>query len=248
MQNASSMVTAARHASSASAAVAATPHDRLDAAIARSQAAFLRQQHREGYWHAPLEANVSMDAQYLFLNRFMGRQLTRIDRRIVDHMLATQRDDGSWPLYAGGPGHLSDTIEAYFALKLAGLSADEPALVRARDFIRAHGGLAKAGVFTRTFLAYFGQFPWAALPAMPVELMLLPPWFPHQHLRDVELGARDGRAAHRADGASDRGSPSRRTKASRSCGCGRRPPPISPSRAAASGSRGAISSSPSTRP
>ena len=177
MQNATSVVPAAHRASSAAVAVA-TPQARLDAAIARSQSAFLRQQHREGYWHAPLEANVSMDAQYLFLNRFMGRRLTRIDRRIVDHMLATQGDDGSWPLYAGGPGHLSDSIEAYFALKLAGLSADEPALVRAREFIRAHGGLARAGVFTRTFLAYFGQFPWSGLPAMPVELLLLPPWFP----------------------------------------------------------------------
>jgi squalene-hopene/tetraprenyl-beta-curcumene cyclase len=150
---------------------------RLDQAIARSQASFLRQQHREGFWHAPLEANVSMDAQYIFLNRFMGRTLTRVDQRIVDHMLATQSDDGGWPLHAGGPPHLSDTIEAYFALKLAGLSADEPALRRARELILAHGGLARAGVFTRTFLAYFGQFPWAGLPAMPVELVLLPPWF-----------------------------------------------------------------------
>ncbi|MEO8602445.1 MAG: squalene--hopene cyclase, partial [bacterium] len=156
----------------------ADPAARLDAAIARSHRGFLRQQHREGYWHAPLEANVAMDAQYLFLNRFMGRRLTRIDRRIVDHMLATQGDDGSWPLYVGGPGHLSDTIEAYFALKLAGLGGDEPALQRARTFILAQGGLAKAGVFTRTFLAYFGQYPWTGLPAMPVELMLLPPWFP----------------------------------------------------------------------
>jgi squalene-hopene/tetraprenyl-beta-curcumene cyclase len=151
---------------------------RLDAAIERSQSAFLRQQHGEGFWHAPLEANVSMDAQYIFLNRFMSRQMTRVDRRIVGHMLATQSDDGSWPLYVGGPGHLSDTIEAYFALKLAGLSADEPALRRAREFIRARGGLARAGVFTRTFLAYFGQFPWEGLPAMPVELVLLPPWCP----------------------------------------------------------------------
>jgi squalene-hopene/tetraprenyl-beta-curcumene cyclase len=150
----------------------------LDVAIERSQTAFLRQQHREGFWHAPLEANVSMDAQYIFLHRFMGRQLTRVDQRVVDHMLATQADDGSWPLYAGGPGHLSDTVEAYFALKLAGLAADEPALRRARAFILAQGGLARAGVFTRTFLAYFGQFPWTALPAMPVELVLLPPWFP----------------------------------------------------------------------
>jgi squalene-hopene/tetraprenyl-beta-curcumene cyclase len=152
--------------------------DRLDAAIDTSQAAFLRQQHREGFWHAPLEANAAMDAQYIFLNRFMGRQMTRVDQRIVDHMLGTQSDDGSWSLYAGGPGHINNTIEAYFALKLAGHSADEPALRRAREFILAHGGLAKAGVFTRTFLAYFGQFPWMGLPAMPVELVLLPAWFP----------------------------------------------------------------------
>src|SRR5204863_8595241 len=64
------------------------------------------------------------------------------------------------------------------ALKLAGHPADDPALRRSREFILAHGGLARAGVFTRAFLAYFGQFPWEGLPAMPVELVLLPPWFP----------------------------------------------------------------------
>lgn len=152
--------------------------ERLAAAIERSQTAFLRQQHGAGYWHAPLEANVSMDAQFIFLNRFMGRQQKRAEQRIVDHMLATQSEDGSWPLYAGGPGHVSDTVEAYFALKLCGMAADERRLRQAREFIHAHGGLAKAGVFTRTFLAYFGQFPWAGLPAMPVELVLLPPRFP----------------------------------------------------------------------
>jgi squalene-hopene/tetraprenyl-beta-curcumene cyclase len=150
----------------------------LDIAIDRSQAAFLRQQHREGFWHAPLEANVAMDAQYIMLNRFMGRQPTRLDGRIVDHILGTQSPDGSWPLYAGGAGHASNTIEAYFALKLAGVAADEPALRRARAFILENGGLAKAGVFTRTFLAYFGQFPWWGLPAMPAEIVLLPPWVP----------------------------------------------------------------------
>ncbi|HZR79533.1 MAG TPA: squalene--hopene cyclase [Candidatus Binatia bacterium] len=151
---------------------------RLDDAIARSQAWFLSQQHGAGYWHAPLEANVGMDAQYVVFNRFIGRRPEAIERRLVDHMLATQSDDGSWPLHRGGPGHLSTTIEAYFAMKLAGLGRDEPALRRARDFVLAHGGLARAGVFTRAMLAYFGQFPWWGLPAMPVELVLLPPWFP----------------------------------------------------------------------
>jgi len=150
----------------------------LDEAICRSQAWFLASQQADGYWHAPLEANASMDAQYVIFNRFMGRWPRRVEERIVDHVLSTQSSDGSWPLYRGGPGHVSVTIEAYFALKLTGRGADEEPLRRARAFIHSCGGLAKAGVFTRTFLAYFGQFPWWGLPAMPVELVLLPPWFP----------------------------------------------------------------------
>jgi len=151
---------------------------RLDEAIARAQARLLGLQHRDGYWHAPLEANVGMDAQYVIFNRFMGRRRQETEHRLVGRMQAVQSADGSWPLYHGGPGHLSTTIEAYFAMKLAGVPIDDPALARAREFIRTHGGLERAGVFTRTFLAYFGQFPWWGLPAMPVELVLLPPWFP----------------------------------------------------------------------
>src|SRR5262249_6746643 len=151
---------------------------RLDEAIARAQARLLGMQHPAGYWHAPLEANVRMDAQYIIFNRFVGRRRQETEQRLVARMQALQSDDGSWPLFAGGPGHLSTTIEAYFAKKLAGLTADHPALRRAREFIHAHGGLERAGVFTRCFLAYFGQFPWWGLPAMPVEVVLLPPWFP----------------------------------------------------------------------
>jgi squalene-hopene/tetraprenyl-beta-curcumene cyclase len=152
--------------------------ERLDHAIRRAQARALAVQRAEGYWHAPLEANVGMDAQFVVFNRFMGRRPEGVERRLVENMLATQSADGSWPLYHGGPGHLSTTIEAYFALKLAGRRADEAPLARAREFVLAHGGLARAGVFTRCFLAYFGEFPWSGLPAMPVEIVLLPPWFP----------------------------------------------------------------------
>ncbi|MCS6927018.1 MAG: squalene--hopene cyclase [Candidatus Binatia bacterium] len=150
----------------------------VDAAIARAQRYFLHAQQPAGYWHYPLEANATMDAEYIFFNHFMGRVDVRKHRRLCEHLLAVQSDDGSWPLFYKGPGHLGNTIEAYFALKLTGYGADHPALVKAREFILAAGGLAKAQVFTRIFLAYFGQFPWRGVPALPVELVLLPPWFP----------------------------------------------------------------------
>lgn len=150
----------------------------VESAIARAQQYFQREQAPDGYWYYPLEANATMDAEYIFFNHFMGRVDEQKHQRLCAHLLAVQGDDGAWPLFYKGPGHLGNTIEAYFALKLTGYSADHPALVKARSFILMKGGLAQAQVFTRIFLAYFGQFPWRGVPAVPVELNLLPPWFP----------------------------------------------------------------------
>src|SRR5215510_13290502 len=149
----------------------------VDIAIFRAHGYFLREQKPDGYWYYPLEANATMDAEYIFFNHFMGLVDEKKHQRICEHLLAVQADDGAWPLFHQGPGHLGNTIEAYFALKLTGYAADHPALSKAREFILAQGGLAKAQVFTRMFLAYFGQFPWSGIPALPVEVVLLPPWF-----------------------------------------------------------------------
>src|SRR3989449_1661754 len=151
---------------------------RVPQAIARASQYLFATQHARGYWHAPLEANATMEAEYVFFNRLLGRERPDVERRLAERLLGLQQADGSWPIYHNGPGGPSTTIEAYFALKLTGMKGTEPALARARDFIVGQGGLARAGVFTRIWLAYFGQFPWAGVPSMPVELMLLPPWFP----------------------------------------------------------------------
>lgn len=150
----------------------------VDNAIIKAQEYFLREQKPEGYWYYPLEANATMDAEYIFFNHFVGRIDEAKHKRLCEHLLAVQDDNGAWPLFYKGPGHLGNTIEAYFALKLTGYPASHPALNKARNFILAQGGLAQAQVFTRIFLAYFGQFPWQGVPAVPVELILLPNWFP----------------------------------------------------------------------
>jgi len=150
----------------------------VDTVIARAQEYFLREQKPEGYWYYPLEANATMDAEYIFFNHFVGRVDEAKHKRLCEHLLAVQDDTGAWPLFYKGPGHLGNTIEAYLALKLTGYAASHPALRKAREFVLAQGGLAQAQVFTRIFLAYFGQFPWQGVPAVPVELILLPSWFP----------------------------------------------------------------------
>ena len=99
------------------------------------------------------------------------------------------------------PLNVSASVKAYAALRMIGDDVDAPHMIRARDAIRARGGAAYCNVFTRTTLALFGWAPWRAIPAMPIEIMNAPAWFPFQHLSDLVLGARHAGAAAGADGA-----------------------------------------------
>jgi squalene-hopene/tetraprenyl-beta-curcumene cyclase len=148
----------------------------LDAAIDKSCDFFFREQLPEGYWWAELESNVTISAEYLMLFHFLGMVDKARETKLANYILSKQTQEGCWTIYYGGPGDLSTTIEAYFALKLAGYPADHPAMEKARAFILKKGGIIKSRVFTKIFLALFGEFAWFGVPSMPIELSLLPKW------------------------------------------------------------------------
>src|SRR5512147_186200 len=152
--------------------------DAIDDAVRRSQAWFLARQHpTEGYWVAELEADTTLTSEYLMLRRFLDRVDPERERKAVRYLRATQLPDGGWPIYYGGPSEISASVKAYFALKLSGVSADEPFMVRAKERILAMGGVVQANVFTKIELALFDQYDWEGVPHMPVEIMLLPKRF-----------------------------------------------------------------------
>ncbi|HEU4686085.1 MAG TPA: squalene--hopene cyclase [Nitrospira sp.] len=152
--------------------------DVLDDAIKRSQAWFLSRQHpAEGYWVAELEADTTLTAEYLMLRRFLDRVDPERERKAVRYLRSAQLPDGGWPIFSGGPAEISASVKAYFALKLSGISANEPFMLRARDRILGLGGVVQANVFTKITLALFDQYDWEGIPSMPPEIMLLPKWF-----------------------------------------------------------------------
>lgn len=149
----------------------------------------LARQSPEGWWSGELETNVTMTAEHVLLHRFLGLDLEPIREGAIRHLLRFQRQDGSFSLYHDGPADLSTTIEAYVALKVLGVDPDSGPLRRALAVIHRMGGLAKARVFTRIWLAIFGQYPWAGIPTMPPELVYLPSRFP-MNLYDFACWAR----------------------------------------------------------
>ncbi|HQU16726.1 MAG: squalene--hopene cyclase [Chromatiales bacterium 21-64-14] len=165
-----------------------TPGD-LDAAIERATGALLQQQAPEGYWCYELEADCTIPAEYILMMHYMDEIDSDLEARLAVYLREHQQAEGGWPLYFNGAFNMSASVKAYYALKLAGDAANAPHMVKARELILAQGGAARANVFTRIALALFGQIPWRGVPFLPVEILLLPRWFPF-HLSKVSYWSR----------------------------------------------------------
>jgi squalene-hopene/tetraprenyl-beta-curcumene cyclase len=168
----------------------AEPQPQLDAAITRAVDAILAAQRPDGHWVYELEADATIPAEYVLLVHYLGETPNlELEQKIARYLRRIQLPDGGWPLFTDGALDISASVKAYFALKMIGDAEDAEHMQRARRAILAHGGAEASNVFTRILLALFGVVPWRAVPMMPVEIMLLPTWFPF-HLSKISYWAR----------------------------------------------------------
>ncbi|HWF99127.1 MAG TPA: squalene--hopene cyclase [Steroidobacteraceae bacterium] len=165
------------------------PLERLGQAIAAARDALIGQQRPDGHWVFELEADCTIPAEYILMMHFLDEIEPELERKLAVYLRERQGGHGGWPLYFGGELDLSCTVKAYYALKLVGDDPDAPHMKRAREAILARGGAAHANVFTRIALALFGEIPWRAVPYIPVEIMLMPRWFPF-HIDKVSYWSR----------------------------------------------------------
>ncbi|HEY0419516.1 MAG TPA: squalene--hopene cyclase [Acetobacteraceae bacterium] len=170
-------------------ALTAPALEQLDDRISRASAALLNRQKPDGHWVFELEADATIPAEFVLLLHFLDRPDPELERRIGNYLRSIQGAHGGWPLFHDGAFDISASVKAYFALKMIGDDPQAPHMHRARDAILAAGGAERTNVFTRAQLALFGEVPWRAVPVMPVEIMLLPRWFPF-HLDKVSYWSR----------------------------------------------------------
>jgi squalene-hopene/tetraprenyl-beta-curcumene cyclase len=150
----------------------------LREAAARVSAWLRDRQAADGHWRGPLEGDSILESEFILILAWAGR-LERPDvAGAARRILRLQRADGGWSIHPDGPVDVSASVKAYLALKLTGHDPRSPALARARQAIAAAGGPWAVNSFTKFYLALLGQMPYAACPAVPPEMVLLPDWFP----------------------------------------------------------------------
>src|SRR5262252_9561633 len=150
---------------------------KLPESIERGAEHLLSLQDNEGYWLGELEADTTLEADYIYYLFVLGKADPVRIEKLANYVRQRQLEDGGWSIYPGGPSDLNATSKAYFALKLAGDDTSAPHLVAARSTIHRLGGLEHANSYVRFYLALVGAVGWELVPAIPPELMLLPNWF-----------------------------------------------------------------------
>ena len=162
----------------------------VDQSIEAATRGLFALQQPDGHWVFELEADATIPAEYILLRHYLAEPVDNVlEAKIAAYLRRVQGEHGGWPLFHEGAFDMSASVKAYFALKMIGDSVDAPHMARARAAIRARGGASRSNVFTRVMLALFGFIGWRAVPVMPVEIMLLPKWFPF-HLEKVSYWSR----------------------------------------------------------
>jgi squalene-hopene/tetraprenyl-beta-curcumene cyclase len=144
----------------------------------------------DGHWVFELEADATIPAEYVLLRHYRGEPVDgALEKKIAVYLRRIQGEHGGWPLYQDGDFDMSASVKAYFALKMIGDSPEAAHMRRARAAILARGGAERSNVFTRLLFCLYGILRWDSVPEMPVEIMLLPRWFPF-HLSKVSYWGR----------------------------------------------------------
>src|SRR3954466_15987830 len=151
--------------------------ERVSAAVRAAREHLFSTQHEDGYWCGELEADTTLESDYILLRVLLGTVDEQRQAKCAREILAHQNADGGWPIFHGGPSNVSASVKAYFALKLAGYDPEHPALIAARGCILSMGGVTQVNTFTKIYLFFLGQYDYDAVPAVPPEMILFPNWF-----------------------------------------------------------------------
>lgn len=144
----------------------------LRSAAERAASYVAEWQTAEGMWPNLLEGGPWLDVLHALGTRLLRHRQSPNARDggvWVRRLLASRNEDGGFALWQGGPSDFTAGIEAYLALRLAGVPATDEALQRLGRWIAERGGLDRCPASTLVKLVWTGAVPDARMESIPPE-------------------------------------------------------------------------------
>src|SRR5271163_1521021 len=84
---------------------------RVGAAMTAARKFLFSEQHEEGYWCGELEADTTLESDYILLHTLLGtgdpERFDKAARYIIQH----QNEDGGWSIYPAGPPNIGASVK-----------------------------------------------------------------------------------------------------------------------------------------
>jgi squalene/oxidosqualene cyclase-like protein len=151
-------------------------------------------QGRDGSWRGDYSGPMFLLPMYVAACRIADREIPAARRRrMVEHLLAVQNDDGSIGLHAEDSGSMFTTVLGYVALRFLGVEPEHHAARLMCRWIADNGTALGTASWGKLILAVLSLYPYEGLNPILPELWLMPhatPFHPARlwcHCRQVYL-------------------------------------------------------------
>ncbi len=138
-----------------------------------------RSQHADGSWHGDYGGPMFLLPLYAATCHVTELEIDAVSRKeMLRYLRAHQNEDGGFGLHVEAPSAVFPTALNYVGARLLGEAPSADWLVRARDWLRAHGGPVKSAAWGKYFLALLSLYDYRGLAPVLPELWLLPERMP----------------------------------------------------------------------
>src|ERR1700752_2860968 len=87
---------------------------RVAAAVDAARRLLFSEQHDDGYWCGELEADTTLEADYIILHMMLGTVDAERFSKAGRYILRQQNEDGGWSIFRGGPSNVRASAKRYF--------------------------------------------------------------------------------------------------------------------------------------
>ncbi|KAI5114946.1 hypothetical protein M0805_009410, partial [Coniferiporia weirii] len=165
--------------------IPALPPAKTALEAARNGYSFLRHiQAPDGHWPCEYDGPMFLTPGLVIGSYVTGMEIKREERLELTRYLfrKANKEDGGWGLHTEGHSTVFGTALNYTALRVLGVRADHPVMVKARGTLHKLGGAVCAPQWGKFWLSILNVYEWDGNNSLLPELWLLPEWLPiHPH-------------------------------------------------------------------
>ncbi|XP_014677721.1 PREDICTED: lanosterol synthase-like [Priapulus caudatus] len=163
----------------------ATDSDRTPATTAadaarRAAEFYCSIQAEDGHWAGDYGGPLFLLPVLIIVCHFTGAACIAEPQRkeILRYLRSVQCPDGGWGLHVAGPPTVFGCTMNYIAMRLLGVAAGDPDLVRARELRHTLGGATAIPSWGKFWLCLLNVYHWEGMHSLLPEMWLAPTWLP----------------------------------------------------------------------